>query len=63
MREYTTIILRESVNGFLVHGYDGGKEHFDSVHEERLEALKAIDRWVRFEIETEYERRKYAPSL
>ena len=63
MQEYTVLVLRESDNGYLVNGYNGFDKHFDNIYEERIEALKAIDRWVRYEIETELERKRYASAL
>lgn len=63
MKEYTVISLTEYENGYTVVGYNGTKQHFSEVHEERIKALETLERWVRFEIEGELERRIYASAL
>jgi len=57
--EFTDITLREADNGYAIRGYNGLIKYFDEVHEQRLESLRAIERWVKYEILSELERQNY----
>jgi hypothetical protein len=51
------ISIKEYVNGFSVSGYDWktGDKFLNEIHEEKLDALKAIEVWVKGEIIKELE--------
>jgi hypothetical protein len=52
------ITVDEYVNGFSVRGYDTKDGYFlNEIHEERLEALLAVETWIKNEMITELERR------
>lgn len=54
-----TVSIDEIVNGFVIRAYDssGTKYALNEFREERLEALKLVERFFRDEIEKELERR------
>lgn len=58
MRETTEIRIQEHVNGYTVTGSVDFKYFLDEIQEERLEALKSVERWIRDEIIRELERRQ-----
>lgn len=58
-----TITLDEYINGFGLRGYDLKDGYFlNEIQEERLEALKVLERWVKDEIIRELERRVHHAS-
>jgi len=58
-KEYVCITLREANNGYGVTlSTVDGKQPIDEVHEERIEALKALKQWVDGEILIELKRRQ-----
>lgn len=61
-----TLTIDEVVNGFVVRAYDSKQVGYllNEFHEERLDALKVVERLFRDEIIGELERRtKYAATL
>lgn len=53
-----TIVIDEYVNGFSLVGYDWKDGKFlNEIHEERVEALKVLERWIKDEIIDELQRR------
>lgn len=57
MKELIEIRLVEHVNGYTVRGSLNLDSFIDEIQEERLDALKSIERWVKAEIISELERR------
>lgn len=52
------ITIDEYINGFSVRGYDTKDGYFlNEIHEERLEALRALENWVKKEMIDELQRR------
>ena len=58
MRETIEIKLQEHTNGFTLTAHRDFQYFLDEVQEERLEALKTVERWIRDEIISELERRQ-----
>lgn len=60
-----TITIDEYINGFGVRVFDSkrGEYAVDEIHEERLEALKAVERYFIPELLKEYDLRKSNASL
>lgn len=60
------ITMSEYLNGFTVVAYDwkAGKKFIDEIFEERIDALKSIERYLNNEIIGELERRtQYAAEM
>lgn len=53
------LTINEHINGFSVVGYDWttGKKVIDEIHEERIDALRVVERYFQDEIIAELERR------
>ncbi len=57
IKEHVSIDISEHNNGYHITGYDGITGLFDEVHEERIEALKVLHKWVLNQIDMEYKMR------
>jgi hypothetical protein len=54
-----TIHIDEYVNGFTLRGFDNKDGYFlNEIHEERIEALKALYNWVGRELKKELDKRQ-----
>lgn len=60
MRETIELRVQEHNNGYTVTGQMNFAYFMDEIQEERLQALKSIEQWIRAEIIAELERRQHA---